>query len=166
MASRALAPTSSTPTVPIRSGPRGKTILVLAVVAGLIGLVVYVRARFSGPLYGMSQVGWVVLGLVAFVLGTVVVAFRKEELDNRWAVALILQAVAAALLVSLLSQSPTPPGVKPAARPAHRQAAVLAAGCPGFGKDPVGFVRCAWAHAGDKAKGLSPTTTTTPRRKT
>jgi hypothetical protein len=150
----------ATPLAPIRSGPRGKVILVLAVVAGLIGLGSYVRVRFAdpqGPL-GLSPSGWMGLVLLTVVVGTTVTAFRK--LGPGWGVALVAQAVAVVVLVGLLSHSPTHPSAQPAARPAHRQAADLAAGCPGFGKDPVGFVRCAWAHAGDKAKALSPTPTT------
>ena len=150
------APPATLPTLPVRT----RWLWVLPLLGGFLAVFGWTVAHDPGPGLALSNRGWVTVGL-ALLLALLLAKHRAAGV--RQLAAALAQYAAVAALTLLLTLAPHPPadrGATPAPRPSA-QALDLTEGC---GSVSLAWVKCLWDRTGAKARQLSPTTTTTPRK--
>jgi len=154
---------------PLPAGPtRTRWLWLVPLLAGFLTAFGWVVAHDPGPGLHLSNRSWLTLGLA----GLLTLLLGKHRVAGpRQLAAMLAQYAAVALLTLLLTTTPAghptaKSAAKPAAHPpAQAQALAVGDGCPGIRRLRA-WVTCVLQQANDEAKRLSPTTTTTPRRKT
>ena len=152
------APPATLPTLPVRT----RWLWVLPLLGGLLAVFGWTVAHDPGPGLHLSNRGWATVGLA--LLLALLLAKHRAAGARQLAAALAQYAAVAALtlLLTLAPQAPNHGGATPTPRQSA-QALDLTEGC---GSVSLHWVKCLWDRTGAKARQLSPTTTTTPRRKT
>jgi len=150
------APPRALPAAPTRT----RWLWLVPLMAGFLAVFGWVIAHDPGPGLALSNRGWVTVGL-AVLLALLLAKHRAA--GGRQLAAAIAQYAAVATLTLLLALAPHTPARSDAA-PAPRQSAQALDLTEGCGSPSLKWVKCLWDRTGAKARQLSPTTTTTPRR--
>ena len=150
------APPAALPALPVRT----RWLWVLPLLAGLLVIFGWTVAHDPGPGLALSNRGWLTVGL-ALLLALLLAKHRAA--GGRQLAAALAQYAAVASLTLLLTFAPRAPA-KVQARPAPRPSAQALDLTEGCGSVSLKWVKCLWDRTGAKARQLSPTTTTTPRK--
>ena len=142
------------------SSARTRWLWVLPLLGGLLAVFGWTVAHDPGPGLALSNRGWVTVGL-ALLLALLLAKHRAAS--ARQLTAALAQYAAVAALTLLLTLAPQAPA-KVQARPAPRPSAQTLDLTEGCGSVSLKWVKCLWDRTGAKARQLSPTTTTTPRK--
>ena len=149
------------PLIPAR-GRDGQLRGLLVAQAVLLVFLIVVGAALG--LAGSRQ-GWEAIGL-AWAVVMLLYLHRRAGWRQLFRVSLEYGVVGLLMVAALTAPGVRPEAPKQAVKPAQAaQALDLAKGCGEFRLN-IKWARCVWDRASDKAKALSPTTTTTPRRRT
>jgi hypothetical protein len=142
----------------------------LLIIQGLLLAALIVGGALAG--LARSVRGWEAIGLgwlaVNLLVRHVKPARPVRALLRGWLTLVVGMALAAALLTAPGFHLPTVKIPKVAAQHTQVKAPAKAAKAASLGKDcpsvSLEWLRCLWEQAGDKAKALSPTPTTRPRK--
>ena len=151
-----LPPPALLPHAPVRT----RWLWALPLLAGPLAVFGWTVAHDPGPGLHLSNRGWATVGLgvlLALLLG------KHRAAGGRQLAAALAQYAAVAALTLLLTLNPQAPA-KVQARPAPRPSAQALDLTEGCGSVSLKWVKCLWDRTGAKARQLSPTTTTTPRK--